>query len=268
MCGDHASAMRMLEVPILSSEPPPEASLCPSPACSRSRRAQRRATERPEPPAAAPWSFGRRNPSAARMARTRRCPQRARWHPSFAMGSGLLSLVAALMSPRPSPRGRPKLKACDPSATPVLCLRSDGTHDAQLRPRRGGGDVCPRDDTTTHHAVSPIHSRWLKSLSAPVGARSGLCLRPGRERDPPAPGRGPNPYGLFPHSASRDSLRRRPVPAAHRLRPSGRLNNCAATPRRSSHASRAQSPNRLLFMSPRRFPVSSSTQALWTAYSP
>ena len=127
MCGDHASAMRMLEVPILSSEPPPEASLCPSPACSRSRRAQRRATERPEPPAAAPWSFGRRNPSAARMARTRRCPQRARWHPSFAMGSGLLSLVAALMSPRPSPRGRPKLKACDPSATPVLCLRTGRT---------------------------------------------------------------------------------------------------------------------------------------------
>jgi hypothetical protein len=30
----------------------------------------------------------------------------------------------------------------------------------------------------------------------------GLCLRPGRERDQPAPGRGPNPYGLFPHGAS------------------------------------------------------------------
>lgn len=33
-------------------EPPPEASVCPSPVRLRSRRAQRRATERPEPPAA------------------------------------------------------------------------------------------------------------------------------------------------------------------------------------------------------------------------
>ena len=35
-----------------------------------------------------------------------------------------------------------------------------------------------------------------------------------------------------------------------RLRPSGRLSNCADTPRRSSHASRAQSHNRLLFKCP------------------
>jgi hypothetical protein len=58
---------------------------------------------------------------------------------------------------------------------------------------------------------------------------------------------GPNPYGLFPHSASPRLPPEAPGPA-HLLRPSGRLSNCADTPRRSSHASRAQSHNRLLFM--------------------
>jgi len=77
---------------------PAGGALCPSPARMRGTRAQRRATERPEPRAAAPRSCTQRTMGAASMARTRRCPERARVH------------VAARDGPRF--RGRRRSRRC------------------------------------------------------------------------------------------------------------------------------------------------------------
>jgi len=119
---------------------------------------------------------------------------------------------------------------------------------AQLCPRRGWGDACPRDAGTPRHPVWPIHSRRFKSLSGPVGARSASACAPDANATSQPPAVDRTRTASFLMAPPRDCLRRRPVPVAHRLRPSGRLSNCAVSRPPSSHASRAQSHNRVLLM--------------------
>jgi len=87
--------------------------------------------------------------------------------------------------------------------------------------------------TVARHPTRWIHPLRLASASAPFAeslAAAGAPHAPVCDQS----GAGARTRGgLLAHSASRERFRTRPVAAAHRLRPSGRLSDCAARTERS-----------------------------------
>ena len=66
----------------------------------------------------------KRTPGTARMARTRRCPERARWQTFASDGRVPSTATRRPFSVPPRAHGRQELQAQAPIATPVLCLRN------------------------------------------------------------------------------------------------------------------------------------------------